>query len=331
MLLSIIIVSYNTKELTIQALESVVQDLSSSKLLDQKSEIIVIDNNSEDDSVLAIKNLSRNSPIPIAVIENPTNTGFAQANNFGVQRSKGKYILLLNSDVIVKIGALEKMVETMESIPLNESTAYISSRKGKLDRLGILAATLLNRDGTLQPQGGAVPTLLSVFTQMFFLDDLPIIGRLLPSAQHTGYNVRQSVQVTAEEATPYPQDWVGGTAMLVRRVVFDEIGLLDQNIFMYGEDVELCMRARAHHWDVAIHPGAHITHYGSASSSSKNAILGEFRGFIFIWAKHKPLWQMPFLKLILRMGCLLRIFLFSLLKKKEKASIYMMAIKDVLR
>jgi GT2 family glycosyltransferase len=328
MLLSIIIISYNTKDLTIQAIGSVIESIKSSDLLRTKSEIIVIDNKSSDLSVATIKEVIAQSSIPIQLIENPTNTGFAQANNLGIQKSTGKYMLLLNSDTVVQDNALEKMVSAMEAVPVNESTAHLSSYQGRLDRLGVLSAHLLNPNGTSQPQGGSFPTLLSLSAHMFFLDDLPLIGKFLPSTQHTGKNTRS---FGSGKNDLHQQDWVGGTAVLIRRTTLEEIGPLDQNIFMYGEDIELCMRAKAHHWDIAIDPEAKIVHFGSASSSSKNAILGELKGYLYIWAKHKPIWQMPFLKLILRIGCYLRILLFSLLKKKEKASIYMTAIKDVLR
>ena len=155
------------------------------------------------------------------------------------------------------------------------------------------------------------------------LDDLPVIGPLLPSTQKYSYLPSTTIAQT---------DWVGGTAMMIRRAVFDEIGTLVENIFMYGEDVEFCMHAKDHHWDVAILTPAKIVHYGSASSTSANALIGEFKGYLYIWSKHKPLWQMPWLKAILQTGALLRSFLFgTILDQKPRAAVYDKILHDVLR
>jgi GT2 family glycosyltransferase len=111
--------------------------------------------------------------------------------------------------------------------------------------------------------------------------------------------------------------------MMIRKAVFSEVGLLDENIFMYGEDVEFCLRARSHHWDVAIDTQAVVTHLGSASSSSVRAIEGELKGYLYIWSKHGPLWQLPLVKLILKAGCVLRWLVFgTMAKQPEKAQAY---------
>lgn len=118
--------------------------------------------------------------------------------------------------------------------------------------------------------------------------------------------------------------------MLIKRAVIDEVGSLDGNIFMYGEDVEFCMRAANHHWDVGIVPAATIVHFGSASSSSAHAILGEFKGYQYIWSKHKPLWQRPFLNLVLKLGCSLRLFLFgTIIKDTAKAQVYTAVLEQL--
>ncbi len=328
-LLSIIIVSYNTQHLTLQTLESVISQINKSKLLRGKTEIIVVDNNSSDDSVKEIKKLFINhkSKIINQVISNKDNKGFSSANNQGIEKSSGKYVLFLNSDTIVQNNALDIMVKTFEKTPTDESTSELSSEGNKIDRLGILAAQLLNPDDTVQHQGGDFPTLISLANHMFFLDDLPIIGKLFKSTQHTGRNVKAQIS----NVKPTAKSWVGGAAMMVKKEVFDEIGMLDSNIFMYGEDVEFCMRAKKHHWDIAIQPNAHITHFGSASSSSENAILGEIKGYIYIWAKHKPLWQMWFLKFLLFWGALLRIIIFgTILRDRKRAGVYRKALGIIL-
>ncbi len=326
MLLSIIVVSYNTAQLTLETLTSVLESLKHSSDLQVKTEIIVIDNNSEDDSVKSLKEFKKHSEIPVTIIENERNPGFGKANNQGIQVAKGDLLLFLNSDTIVRDTALERLVETISKSPVEASTATLASHAGELDHLGILAATLLNSDGTPQPQGGSFPTLLALASHMLLLDDLPLIGGLLPSTQHTGMSQRQGKKL----GHVVQQDWVGATAMLVKRAMLDEIGDFDDHIFMYGEDVELCMRARHHHWDVGLHSQAFITHYGSASSSSEKAIIGELKGYLYIWAKHKPIWQLGVARSLIKAGCLLRMFIFgTIFGNAAKASTYRHAWENI--
>lgn len=328
-LLSIIIVSFNSAELTLKTLESVTEDIAQSSLLKKRTEVWVVDNFSSDHSVKSIKawQRQRGEFLTSHLIENQENVGFANANNQALTKATGEFLLLLNSDTIVKRGALEKLVTTMDQRPVDESTSELSSYAGRIDKLGILAATLLNSDGTLQPQGGSFPSLRSLASHMLMLDDLPVIGQWLPSTQHTGYR-------TAPHNGQHliVKEWVGGTAMLIRREVIEDIGLLDPNIFMYGEDVEFCMRARHHHWDVAIHPTAAIEHLGSGSSSPMRAIIGELNGYLYIWAKHKPDWQLPWVKLLLQTGAVLRIFVFgTMLRRADKAEPYRRWLHEVER
>ncbi len=322
--LSVIIVSYNTAELTTQAVNSVISAINASPLLKERSEIIVIDNNSQDDSCKQLLRIKQDCFF-LEIIRNDKNLGFSKANNIGIRRSKGEYVLLLNSDTKVKSGSLQQLVKTMGETPVNTSTAQLSSYKGELDHLGILAASLVNPNGSHQPQGGSLPNLFNLAMQMFFIDDIPLLGQLLPTIQETGNAARL---INLRRSKPVQKGWVGGTAMLIRRQVIEEIGLLDPNIFMYGEDVEYCLRAKKRHWDIAVDPQAKIIHYGSASSSSNQALLGEFRSLTYIWSKHKPNWQIYPAKTILFFGALLRIFLFgTILRDKPKAEVYKKALK----
>jgi GT2 family glycosyltransferase len=321
MLLSVIIVSYNTQELTLATLKSVLQDIERSgtlvRLQDQ-TEIIVVDNNSKDESVRLIKKLAKDTKVPIKIIANDKNTGFSVANNQGIDQSKGQFILLLNSDTVVQPYALERLVKSMVDHPINDETSALATTQKKIDRLGIVSAQLYNPDGTFQPQGGNLPTFFSLACHMLMLDDIPIIGKWLPSTQHTGKNTHQ---LTSEMLIKV--GWVGGTAMLLRRDMIAEIGNLEEQIFMYGEDVEYCLRAAHHHWDIAISPSAKIIHYGSASSSSVRALKGEFTSYFLIWSKHFPLWQINIVWVLLKIGALLRIFLFgTMLQNKAKANVY---------
>lgn len=332
-ILSIITVSYNTKDFTLQTLESAVAEIQRSPLLKDRTEIFVVDNNSSDNSPEICENyLAKQTGLAgYKVFANKDNLGFAKANNQATKVAKGKYILLLNSDTITKPHSLENLVKTFEANPLDETTAHVASAGERIDRLGLLAPTLLNPDGTLQHQGGDLPSLWSIFVQMSFLDDLPLIGRFFHSTQHTGATgkQRQSSSELNTTAPLKPMGWIGGTALTIRRELIDEIGMLDEAIFMYGEDVEYCLRAKQHHWDIAIDQTAQITHFGQASSSSKNAILGEMKGYRYIWSKHFPTWQMPLLKLILKFGALARMLLYTVKAQPKAVAIYQEAFTTI--
>ncbi len=328
MLLSVIIVSYNTQELTIKAIEAVIKDVQASKLLKDETEVILVDNHSTDETLDEVRQLKKRTSVPVTIVANDHNLGFAKANNQGFEKAKGSYLLLLNSDTVVQEGALERLVLDFENNPIQDLTAELQSHTGELDRLGIVSATLLNPDQTLQAHGGSFPTLVSLAGHWLMLDDLPVIGKLFPSTQHTGLNTRQSKQASKL----IQQDWVGGTAMLIRKQVIDEIGDLDGRIFMYGEDVEFCLRARKHHWDVAIDPQAKVIHLGSASSSSLNALRGEVRGYVYIWSKHQPLWQLGIAKMLIAIGCQLRVWVFGTMKgDTTKAGVYRTILQELQR
>lgn len=314
-ILSICIVSYNTASLTLDAVRSACQDIERSSLT-SRVEIIIVDNNSHDNSVAALKAFAKKTPVLISILTNKKNVGFGVANNQAIRESESKYVLLLNSDTYVQPWAIERLIETMEE-SREQSSAQLSSYPDTINRLGIIAATLVNPDGTLQPQGGSTPTLWSLSNHMLMLDDIPLLGKLLPSTQHTGLRTvfRPSDQLQQ-------QDWVGGTAMLLRREMLEEIGVLDEKIFMYAEDLELCLRARNHHWDVAVHPTAYVTHHQMASSGNERAILGEYQGYQYIWSKHRPLSEQQLATAILKAGAILRKWLFGTIGRADKAQIY---------
>ncbi|MBD3279710.1 MAG: glycosyltransferase [Candidatus Pacebacteria bacterium] len=327
MLLSIIIISYNTQELTLACLQSVLQALKTDNKLQNSTEIIVVDNHSHDGSSKAIEKLLTNQPVKHLFLQNQQNLGFAQANNQAIKKAQGQYLLLLNSDTLVKKTALTTLINTFKDHPLQDTTANLDYQQGKLDRLGILTPLLLNPDQSVQPQGGNLPNLISLFFHMTLLDDLPIIGQFLPSTQHTGKNINK---ITPDQADLIQKDWIGGTAMMIRKLVVAEIGPLDPNIFMYGEDMEFCLRAKKHHWDIALCPQAQVVHYGSGSSSNHQAVLGEFKGFVYIWSKHRPAWELPWAKKLLKLGAKLRQFLFgTILNNQEKARLYQQVLSHV--
>ncbi len=307
MLLSVIIVSYNTADLTVAALKSVFDEVQKTDELKGQTEVIVVDNNSNDDSVSSVSRWIEGHPsLHARLITNKENLGFSKANNQAWSQSIGENILYLNSDTQILPGSLGLMLDELSK-----------------PHIGIIAPQLLNVDGSAQLQGGDFPSLLSLFSQMFFLDDLPMVGKLLPSVQHTGQNQRG--QSRAHTTGIKLQDWVGGTAMLVRREVLATVGGLDENIFMYAEDIEFCLRAAHQGWQSGIASQAKVVHLGSASSDSGSAIEGELKGLLYIWDKHKPAWQRPIAYVILKTGTLLRWFLFGTMGRSSLSRVYQRA------
>ncbi len=313
-LLSIIVISYNTAKLTIQCLESVVSDIAQSTMLAKSSEVIVVDNDSSDNSQAIIKDFIKKcaETVPIKLIQNKANLGFAQANNLALKQARGEYFLLLNSDTIVQTGALETLVKVLQTSP--------AQTKNK--QLGLVAASLWNPDGSYQPQGGDQISLLSAACQWLMLDDLPIIGNYLPTLQR-----RQSP--TNNPPAIQSMGWVGATAVCFPRQLYESVGGLDESIFMYAEDVEFCLRANQAGWKSAIAHQAKVTHLGSASSSISQAKIGEARGVLKIWPKYFGSFSTFFLKLIIYWGSMQRLVLFTLLGRSSQARTYQQLLRQL--
>ncbi len=300
-LVSVIIVSYNTRDLTIQTLHSVLEEAYSHQNLRGRVEVIIVDNNSSDSSVADCQLVSERAPKgtlhSFEIIENTTNTGFAKANNQGINKSSANFVWLLNSDTIVKPGALAALVYKM---------AELSSQ-----RYGVLAAQLLNEDGTVQSQGGSLPDIIPLAVHMVSPDNLPFIPHSFSSTQY--------ISESENEDGVIPAGWVGGTAMLLSKKMLAEIGLLDEHIFMYGEDMELCVRAQRAGWKVGIVPAAEVIHFQSASSTPARALQGEIDGYRYIAHKHySPVKRLIIWKLLL-FGMLLRWISFGILNSPKRA------------
>lgn len=297
--ISTIIISYNTADLTVQAIQTTLDNYHQDKL---DGEVIVVDNASSDNSVEVLK---KKFGKKIALIESKQNLGFAGANNLAITKARGEFYFLLNSDTILKPHAIKNLLSVFADFPSDYRTQQLQASKDLLDRVGIVSGKLLNPDGSTQPQGGALPTLANLIS--WWLWPLPSDMPLFPTAQK--YHIEDLLYFDQL----HNQGWLGGTALLIKKAVIEEIGNLDENIFMYAEDVEFCWRAHKHHWDVVYTPSAEIVHLGSASSSNLNARVGEIRGLKYTLAKHQPKWKYQASLLILRLGAYLRWLLFGII------------------
>ncbi len=224
MQLSIILVNYNTEELTRKCLRSVFDSKVSFDY-----EVFVSDNGSTDSSLEMVK-----AEFPtVKVIENGKNLGFSKGNNVAIRQAIGQYILLLNTDTEVKPDAFELSIQKMESD----------------SRIGILGAKVLLPNENLDKAcRRRFPNPWNSFLRLFGLK------------KFSDYNIDSPIDQEMEI------DAVMGAYLLIRKSVIDRIGLLDEDYFMYGEDLDWCWRAKAAGYKVIYYPKAEITHYKYGSS-----------------------------------------------------------------
>ena len=247
---------------------------------------------------------------PIRIIANKNNAGFGIANNQGAQIAKGKYILFLNSDTIVKKNVLGEMILWTNKNP----------------KVGVATCALRNLDGSLQGTGGYFPNLFKVFAWMFFLEDIPFVDRLIKPF-HPMHPQSPLYKGERFFKKAHQRDWVTGAFLLTRKDIFDEAGRFDEDYFMYTEEVDLCWRIKKKGWQIWFLPKWDITHLGGASSTSEFPILSEYKGVKLFYKKNKPAWQMPLVRLFLKGGAALRVPLFGLIKGKEAVTTYAKAFR----
>lgn len=295
-LLSIIIPSFNTREILLNCIDSIIKHTKGIKY-----EIILIENGSKDGSLPALKAYAAKHS-EVILIDAKKNLGFGLANNLGAERAKGEYLLFLNSDTLVFDNALKESVENLQKHP----------------KVGVYSCRLLNADHTVQQSGGHFPTFWNVFAWQFFIDDLPIIGSLIPSFHPAKSQYDKDQQM----------DWVTGAFMIVPKKIFDEAGGFDKNIFMYTEEMELTYRIAKLGYTALFQNKPAIIHLGGASGGSFLALTSEVENMIYFWKKHMPSWQVPFIRFAFFCGSLLRVLIFGIIKGDEKARrIYVKALR----
>lgn len=241
--LSIIIVNYNVRDFLHQALRSL--DKARSSL---KSEIIVVDNASVDGSVEMLR-----ARFPkVRLIANNVNLGFAKANNLALKAAKGEYCLLINPDTLVQEDTLRVMLEFFRENP----------------DAGLVGCKILNPDGTFQLAcRRSFPTPWVAFTKLFGLAALMPQSKMFGRYNLTYRNIDESCEVDA----------VSGSFMMIRRQVYQEMGGLDEEFFMYGEDLDWCYRIQHAGWKIFYVPRTSIIHY--KGESTRRSSINEIRTF----------------------------------------------------
>ena len=295
MRLSIVIVNWNTEALLRQCLASIVAHPP-----DGPYEVVVVDNASTDGSVEMV----RDEFPAVVLLANEQNAGFAAGNNLAIEASTADMILLLNSDTVVRPGALEALLQFMES----HSGA------------GAAGARLLNPDGTLQPSCFPLPTLLSEGLHLFHLD----------------YRQRRAMQ-TWDVSQPRAVDVLLGACMLLRRAAVQQVGLLDEGYFMYSEEVDYCRRLQEAGWTLHWVPEAEVVHYGGQSTRqvATEMFLRLYAGKLRYFRKHEGRRAGQVYKLILFVAALFRLLLLPLAflapmpKRQEQLSLAQRYLKLV--
>lgn len=288
--ISIIIVNYKTFLLTKDTVESVLFTVNAA------FEIIIVDNNSQDGSYEKLRNVF-NEEINkgrIKTIHNSINQGFAAANNLAINISKGEFILLLNSDTIVKKGSID------------DTFTYIKNHHD----VGAIGCKILLPNGKLDKScKRSFPNPKNSFYRLFGF------SKLDKNSKSNDYNLDN-----LDNNGIYEVDSLVGAFILVKKETINQIGLLDEDYFMYGEDIDWCYKIKEAGWKVIYYGAAEIIHHkGSSSKKQKSKLIYEFyRAMYLFYNKHYKEKYSFLIRFIVYTGItfLLLIKLFSNLFKK---------------
>ena len=234
-LLSIIIVSWNVRDLLRDCLRSLIVDQG-----DLAMEIIVVDGASADGSAAMVADEFPS----VHLIASDENLGFPKGNNVGMGVANGRFLLLLNPDTIVKRGALATMLAYLQSHPA----------------IGLVGAQLLNGDGSVQSSRRRFPTMATAFFESTWLQ--PFAPRRVLDAYYVR-DIDDGETAVGDADDPY---WLMGACMMIRREVLEAVGGMDEAYFMYSEELDWQRRINEAGWQVAYLPTAQVVHYTGKSS-----------------------------------------------------------------
>ncbi len=293
--ISVIIVNYNVREFLEQCLNSVQRALH-----DIPSEIIVIDNASVDGSVPIIR---KRFP-QVILVENKENKGFSAANNQGLEIARGQFIVLLNPDTVVQEDTFIKLLEFFEKTP-DASAA---------------TCKILNPDGTFSIDcRHSIPTPLTAFWKVIGL------SRLFPKSKIFGrYNLTY-----LDENDLYPVEAISGSFMMMRREIVKKVGKLDEDFFMYCEDIDYCHRINKAGGKIYYVPSSQIIHYKGESTKKNNLdyVITFNRSLYKFYKKHyQKKYVYPF-KWLIFLGTVLRGFFIFV---KNNLELYYPVLLDLL-
>ncbi len=246
--LSVIIVNWNTRDFLARCLSSITQAVQR-----MKAEVFVVDNASSDESGKTVKE----NFTEVMLIENEKNLGFAAANNQALKQSKGRYLLLLNPDTQVREGAIQKLISFMNLRP----------------DVGITGVQLLNSDGSKQNSIANIPSLATELLNKSLLEWL--FPKRFPGKRR---NYPEPIEVES----------VIGACMMVRREALDQVGMLDEDYFLFLEETDWCYRMKKAGWKTYHVPQAEVYHFQgkSAEAERKRAKVEYYRSRYHFFKKN---------------------------------------------
>jgi GT2 family glycosyltransferase len=257
---SLVILNYNTRAHLAACLEAIQQEgstsLSGGPL---QAEVLVVDNASSDGSADLVEHAFGWATL----IRSPRNGGFAYGNNLALRRARGQAILLLNPDALLPPGGIRRLLEALDDHP----------------EAGIIGPKLLHPDGSMH-----LACRRSFPTPLVALYRLSGLSRRFPHSRTFGrYNLTY-----VDPDVPLEVDAVCGACLLIRRSVIERVGLLDERFFMYGEDLDWCLRARQAGWSVRYEPGTVVRHQHGAASRQRalRTTIHFFRAMDLFYRKH---------------------------------------------
>lgn len=292
--LSIIILSYNTRDITDKCLSRLQSSvISCQKKLNNKIQVIVLDNASTDGSVEMIK---KNHPW-VKLIESKENTGYSKGNNIAAAQAKYSNLLFLNSDVYVEDDTLVKALGYMKD-----------------HNCDVLGVKLVYENGRLQPSAGDLPNPINT---IFWILGLGKITTFHPKSPQF-FSQKKEV------------GWVMGAFLLIKKEVFNKVGGFDEKIFMYMDEVDFCKRINMAGYKICFTPDVVVTHLHRASSKENPEIAfsKEIKGINYYLKKYYSS-SYFLIKLFLILGLILRIIAFSLLGKPRRARAYLEGLRYV--
>jgi GT2 family glycosyltransferase len=253
--LAIIIVSYKTCDLLDRCLASIFNGEYPFSY-----RVTVVDNASDDGSPEMVVNKYPDA----LLIRNNINTGYSVANNQGIRKSDSRHILLLNPDTEVNPGALAAMVRFLDT------HAHV----------GVVGCQLLNTDGSFQTSWFSFPVPLSRY-----FEKLPFYTRL----SHSVLKIKDKYPDIPEEGAKRV-DIIKGACLMIRRTAANQVGLLDENSFLYADDIDWCIRTRRKCWETYTLTDHNIVHHGYASTDQEPyiTITSSRRSALYLYRKHYP-------------------------------------------
>lgn len=255
--ISVVIVGWNAKHYLELCLESLAKAPPRRSL-----EVFVVDNASTDGSVEMIE-----AKFPwVKLIKSTENLGFAKGNNVAIRQCQGRYIALVNPDVIVFPGCLDSLADFLDQHP----------------KVGNVGPRVFNPDMSQQSTCRRFPTLWNNFTSATALATTFTKSRIL-AGEHMWFFPHDRILAV---------DVLVGCFSMIRRKTFDDVGLLDENLFMYGDDVDWCRRARDAGWQVVFCPEAQAIHDRGKITAPYPVrfAIAQQRSVLYYWTKHHGFW-----------------------------------------